>query len=89
MSVTCHTCPVRKECEDLPRGLMECQDNAGRFESAPRDRFTAGFVAQLRAASPLMAASVDALEPRPCPWEPCGFALCAEFGPRDCERRGE
>lgn len=32
MGVSCHSCTAADECARLPHGVIDCQDNAGRFE---------------------------------------------------------
>lgn len=32
MGVSCHECDVRDECNALPYGFLDCQDNAARFD---------------------------------------------------------
>ena len=32
MSVSCHECPIADECNALPYGFIDCQDNAARFD---------------------------------------------------------
>jgi len=35
MSTNCHRCEIAAECAALPHGVLDCQDNAARFDAEP------------------------------------------------------